>query len=117
MRTLARLMGVAALLVVAGWTATAQNTKGQKSSSSDLPLDDRTFVTKAAEDGKHEVMLAEMAKNQASSGEVKKFAERMITDHTKANEQLIAAAKAANIPVPAGISEKQFKEIEKFKNL
>jgi len=117
MRLLARLMGVAALLAAASWTATAQNTKGQKSSSSDLPLDDKTFVRKAAEDGKHEVMLAEMAKNQAANPDIKKFAERLITDHTKANEQLIAAAKAANIPVPAGISEEQFKELQKFKNL
>ena len=117
MRRLARLMGVAALLAAASWTATAQNTRGQKSSSSDLPLDDKTFVAKAAEDGKHEVMLGQMAKNQAANPDIKKFAERLITDHTKANEQLIAAAKAANIPVPAGISQEQFKEIEKFKNL
>jgi putative membrane protein len=117
MRLLARLTGVAALLAAASWTAAAQNTKGQRSSSSDLPLDDKTFVTKVAEDGKHEVLLGQMAKNQAANPEIRKFGERMITDHTKANEQLIAAAKAANIPVPAGISEEQFKHVEKLKNL
>ena len=116
MRLLARLMGVAALLAVASWTM-AQNPKGQKSSSSDLPVDDNTFVRKAAADGKHEVMLGELAKNQASSPDIKKFGERMITDHTKANQDLMTAAKAANIAIPGGLPDEQTKEYDRFKNL
>jgi putative membrane protein len=109
MRLVARLMGVAALLSVATWTmAQAQ---------SDPPVDDNTFVTKAAACGKHELMLGELAKNQASSPDIKKFGERMITDHTKANEQLITAAKAAKITVPGGLPNDLVKEYDRFKNL
>lgn len=113
MRVVSRLLGVAALLTMTTWAV------AQKSSSpqSDPPIDDQTFVTKAAADGKHEVMLGELAKNQAASADVKKFGERMITDHTKANEQLMAAAKAANIAVPGGLPDDKVKEFERFKGL
>ena len=58
-----------------------------------------------------------MAKNQGASAEVKKFGERMITDHTKANQDLMTAAKAANIAVPGGLPDEQTKEYDRFKNL
>ena len=113
MRMVSRLMAVAALLVMTTWAVAQKSTSPQ----SDPPIDDQTFVTKAAADGKHEVMLGELAKNQAMSADVKKFGERMITDHTKANEQLMAAAKAANIAVPGGLPEDKTKEFERFKGL
>jgi len=118
MRYAGRLLGAALILVFAGW-ATAQNQKGTKAADApkDAPVDDMTFVMKAAADGKHEVMLGELAKAQAASADLKKFAEKMVTDHTKANEELMAAAKAAKIAVPGGLPEDMVKEVEKFKAL
>jgi len=79
-------------------------------------LDDATFVTMAASDGMHEVELGKIAQTMAKNDDVKKFAEQMVKDHTKANEELKTAAKAANIPVPAKIDEKHQKHIDAFKD-
>jgi putative membrane protein len=110
MRLAARLMAVVALLAMATW-ALAQSPKN------DPPIDDNTFVAKAAACSKCEVMLAELAKNQAANPDIKKFAERLITDHTKANEQLITAARAAKITVPDRLPEDLVKEYDRCKNL
>jgi putative membrane protein len=109
----ARLMAVVALLTMATWTLAQKSTSPQ----SDPPIDDQTFVTKAAACCKHEHMLAELAKNQAASPDVKKFSERLVTDHTKATEQLIAAAKAAKITVPDRLPDDLTKEYDRFRNL
>jgi putative membrane protein len=109
----ARLMAVVALLTMATWTLAQKSTSPQ----SEPPIDDQTFVTKAATCAKCEHMLAELAKNHAASPDIKKFAERLIADHTKANEQLIAAAKAAKITVPTSLPEESVKAIDRFKNL
>lgn len=58
------------------------------------------FATKAAEGGLAEVQLAELARQQASSDAVKRFADRMITDHGKANTELEALARARNMTLP-----------------
>ena len=47
---------------------------------------------------------------------MKRFAETMIKDHTKANDELKTAAKAANIEVPAKLLEKHQKHVDTFTN-
>jgi putative membrane protein len=79
-------------------------------------FDDNTFVKMAASSGMHEVELGKIAAAQAKKDEVKKFAEMLVKDHTKANEDLKAAAKAANIAVPEQMEEKHKKHVETFKN-
>src|SRR5207237_946016 len=49
---------------------------------------DRTFVTNAAEGGMAEVELGQLATNKATNPDVKQFAQRMVTDHGKANDEL-----------------------------
>jgi Domain of unknown function (DUF4142) len=44
-----------------------------------------------------------LAKQKASSAEVKSFAEQMIQDHTKANQELEQLAKQKGITVPAAL--------------
>jgi putative membrane protein len=80
------------------------------------PFDDTSFVADAASGGMHEVELGKIAAVKAKDPAVKKFAERMVTDHTKANEALKVAAKAANIPVPDRMNAKNQEEVERFKN-
>jgi putative membrane protein len=81
------------------------------------PFTDADFVAKAASGGLHEVELGKLAQTNAQDAEVKKFAERMVTDHTKANQELMAAAKAANIPVPTGLAPDDQKEVDRFRAL
>ena len=54
-----------------------------------------------------EVKMAELALKNAESQDVKDFAQMMITDHSKANEQLGEVAKNHNIDFPPDAPEKE----------
>lgn len=61
---------------------------------------DRTFVRKAAEGGVAEVQLGQLAKEKGSNSAVKDFGDRMMKDHSKANDNLksVATSKGATVP-------------------
>src|SRR5437773_2872523 len=61
---------------------------------------DQDFVTRAAIGGVTEVEMGKLAGDRASSADVKKFAEKMVTDHTKANEELEKIATGKSLKVP-----------------
>ena len=63
-------------------------------------LTDQEFVTKAASSGKAEVAIGKAGQEKAQNADVKKFADRVVTDHTKANEELMRIAKDAEINIP-----------------
>jgi putative membrane protein len=71
-----------------------------------LSRSDRDFVTKAAQDGMAEVALGELALKQASNNEVKQFAQRMVNDHSKANNELKELASKKGIAFPSEASAK-----------
>jgi putative membrane protein len=58
------------------------------------------FVDDAAAGGIAEVETSKLALEKSSSGDVKAFAKMMITDHSKANDELAALAKKHGIEVP-----------------
>jgi len=89
---------------------------GQERRADQKPFDDATFVMKAASGGMHEVELGKIAQAQAKNDDVKKFAEMMVTDHTKANEELKKCAKEAGVDVPDKMREEEQKEVDRFKN-
>ncbi len=81
-------------------TSEPQQPKGQPSGA------DATFVKQAAEGGLAEVELGKVAAQKGSSDDVKKFGQRMVDDHSKANEQLQQVAASKNISLPTGLSAK-----------
>jgi putative membrane protein len=62
-----------------------------------------TFVKKAALDGMTEVELGKIAASKAQSDKVKQFAERMVADHSKANEELASIARRKGLKVPTSL--------------
>src|SRR3546814_5982231 len=58
------------------------------------------FVDNAAAGGIAEIETSKLALEKSSSADVKAFANMMIADHTKANEELISLAKKHDIEVP-----------------
>jgi putative membrane protein len=84
-------------------SSTSSTTKG---SANQLDTADRTFVKKAAEGGLAEVELGQLATQKASDDEVKKFGQRMVDDHTKANDQLKQVAATLGVQVPDHLSAK-----------
>jgi putative membrane protein len=78
---------------------------------------DTAFVRKAAIGGMAEVKSAELAKEKASSSDVKSFAEQMIGDHGKANDELVALAKEKGITVPAELDHEHQTMVQKLEGL
>jgi putative membrane protein len=64
--------------------------------------DDAKFATTAANAGMTEVNAGKMAQDKAVNPRVKSFAAMMVTDHTKAGDELAAIAKTKNITLPPG---------------
>jgi putative membrane protein len=58
------------------------------------------FVDKAAAGGIYEIEASRLALEKSGSADVKTFANMMITDHGKANDELAAIAKKHDIEVP-----------------
>lgn len=75
---------------------TAMSSKG----SAGMTSMDTKFVKKAARGGLAEVELGQLATQKASSEEVKKFGQRMVDDHSKANDQLKQVAAQEHIDLP-----------------
>jgi len=58
------------------------------------------FMTEAAKGGMAEVELSRLATTKAQNAEVKKFAQKMIEDHTNANTELKQLAGKKNVTLP-----------------
>jgi putative membrane protein len=78
--------------------ARAQNTPAGKSSS--VSEKDKTFMKKAAKGGMMEVAMGRLAEQKGQSEDVKSFGKRMVTDHSKANDELKKIAAGKNVKLP-----------------
>ena len=67
---------------------------------------DMAFAREAAIGGMAEVELGNLAKQKASSSDVKQFGDRMVTDHGKGGEELKQWAQSKNITLPAELDAK-----------
>jgi len=71
--------------------------ESKASSESKLTANDKKFVKKAYRGGMEEVENGKIAKEKAKDDATRNVAERMITDHTKVNEDLLNIAKEENL--------------------
>jgi putative membrane protein len=78
---------------------------------------DNEFMMKVAESGMAEVELGQLALKQASSEDVKKFAQRMVDDHSKANEELKSLAASKTVTLPTAASQKHRAMIDRMAKL
>lgn len=79
-------------------TGTAGTTTAKTSTSK------AAFIRRAAEGGMAQMQLGELAQQKAESPQVKEFAQRMVNDHSKANDQLKQVAEKEGITVPEKLS-------------
>lgn len=79
--------------------------KTEKSTPAPLNDKDKDFMQTAAKDGMMEVEMGKMGQKHAKNAEVKKFASRMVTDHSKANAQLKALAKKKGVTLDTASPE------------
>jgi putative membrane protein len=105
----------AAVLGICAATAEQATDKSNSSASSGATaqkesagrtMADTRFMKAAAEGGLAEVALGQLAVEKASSSDVKKFGQRMVDDHSKANDQLKQLASQKKVDLPQGLSAK-----------
>ena len=60
---------------------------------------DKAFMQKAATGGNMEVQWGQWAAQNGQNADVKKFGNRMVADHSKANNQLMALAQNKNVAI------------------
>ena len=70
---------------------------------------DRSFATTAAQGGMAEVEFARIVVGKTANEEVRGFAQRMIDDHSKANQQLMSLASGIGLTLPADLDAKHRK--------
>jgi putative membrane protein len=64
---------------------------------------DQTFMLNTAKASLAEVELGKLAVENASSDQVKKFAQRMVDDHSKSNDELRNLAASKNVVLPSAL--------------
>src|SRR3954468_16352176 len=97
-----QIIGTAVLATAMTVAAAAQTKPAAKSSASP----DQAFAREAAIGGMVEVDLGNLAKDKASSADVKQFGDRMVADHSKAGDELKQWAQQKNVTLPAQIDAK-----------
>jgi len=80
-------------------------------------ITDRVFVKSAMQGGIAEVQLGQLTLQKSNNDQVKQFAQHMIDDHTKLNEEMKPVAQQLGVEIPTQVSKKDSKIITKLQAL
>ncbi|MEW6250937.1 MAG: DUF4142 domain-containing protein [Planctomycetota bacterium] len=110
---------IAGLLVcgLAVWTAAQEPQPERGQPQQKISAADRQFVQRAAQSNLREVRLGNVAMEKAPTEQVKRLAQTMAADHTKANEQLQRIAADLNIEFPRELDRQHQQTIERMQKL
>jgi putative membrane protein len=118
--TLTGLLALAPAFAQTGTTTTSKTTaktSASTSTSSMLSSSDRKFIKDAAEGGMMEVELGRIAAQKGTDPDVKSFGQRMVDDHSKANDQLKQVASSKGVTVPSTLPPSKQKEVDSYNKL
>ncbi len=82
-----------------------------------MKVDDKKFAKEAALGGMTEVELGKLATEKGASDGVKQFGQKMVDDHTKANDQLKEVASKDKLEIPQSLDSKHQSRIDKLSKL
>jgi putative membrane protein len=115
--TTTAVVAVGLLAAPLSFAQTGQPSHAAATSAKDaLDQEDKTFVREAATGGMAEVELSKIAQ-KSENADVKRFAERMIEDHTKANDQLTSIATGLGVEMPKTVDSEHQRMREKLQTL
>jgi putative membrane protein len=95
----------------------SETAPGDITHKSNADDDSAMFIKEAGTGGLMEVAMGNIALKNASHANVKAFAQQMVTDHTKANNELSAIAKNAGIIIPTAFPPEKKAHMDKLKQL
>lgn len=78
---------------------------------------DSHFMEKALQGDKAEVQMGRLAAQHASTEQVKQFGQRMVSDHTKAENQLMNIASQQGVTLPDKLNRKEQKQYDHLATL
>jgi putative membrane protein len=107
-RHMAVALAVAAIAVVMapGAAMSANPLHRAKNAITGKAPSDATFIKEAAQGGMAEVELGRLGVERAESPDVRQFAQRMVDDHSKANDELMEIASKKGVAVPKDLDPK-----------
>jgi putative membrane protein len=79
--------------------------------------DDKKFLAMAAQSDQNEIALSNLAEQRASNPDVKAFAEKMVTEHTKMTADMKPFADSWGLTAPTGPDSDHQSEIDKLNGL
>jgi len=91
---------------------TDQNANNNANATTTVDDNTREWMNKTAYAGNAEVELGQLAQQKSSNERVKNFAQMMVTDHSKANDDLKSIAGQKNVTLPTGMDEDHMKHKE-----
>jgi len=98
-------------------TTTTKTMTTTTTTTSKLSASDTKFIKEAAVGGMEEVTLGQMAAQKASNPDVKSFGQRMVDDHSKANDQLKQVAAQKGVTVASTLPPSKQKDVDKLNKL
>jgi putative membrane protein len=107
------------------WTVSVQAAAAQSGSAARLDAGsqrmmkspDTAFAIRAARGGLAEVQLGKLANQKATDPEIKAFGQKMVADHTTANEKLTAIARKQEMTLPTSMDPKDQSVYNKLQKL
>ncbi len=86
-------------------------------SGSYLGDQEQTFMKEAAQGGQAEVQIGRLAAQKGQSQDVRQFGQKLVQDHSKANQELKLLAAQKSVTLPADIPTDHQSAIEHLKSL
>ena len=90
---------------------------GGQTSPNSLSSKDRTFVMQAGQISMMEVDLGRLAVQRGSSAGVKQYGQKMVEDHTRANQELMQLAMQKKVELPTEMSTQNTALIDRLSGL
>jgi putative membrane protein len=114
-KNLAHHTAVLAFVLVFGAVLFAARKANSQTATATNP--DHQFAKKAASGGMSEVKLGQLAEDKGTNPAVKEFGQRMVTDHSKANDELKSIASQENVNLPSAPSKMDEAEYARLSKL
>ena len=98
-------------------TTSTTSTGSSGGTISSLDTTDKEFVMTAAQGGMAEVNLGQMASSKTTNPDVKAFADRMVADHSKANDELKQLAQNKGMALPGNLDKESQQLADKLSKM
>src|SRR5262249_59056862 len=107
----------ATLALLLGLTASAEDRKLIEKKEAKEPTTDQEFIVHALSCEIFEVKVGEYVAKNAANQDVRKFAEQMVTDHSKLRDKLLDRARDMKVGVIEGLDKTRQDEFDRLKKL